>query len=200
MKYIVKLCRSDDIKSFIETWHYSKSINGVKNKYCFKMLDNNEIIGAAIMAKLGMANTWKKYGEKEEDVIELRRLCCIDDTPPNIESYFIGKIINWLKKYTKVLVVVSYADQHYNHTGIIYKASNFEYLGQTSPNKMIEWNGKLWHDKTIRTYYNGILKPYAQKLKDALDKGDAKYVTTDFKYIYIYKINRKIDPRQTFIF
>jgi hypothetical protein len=196
LKYTVKLCPREDIENFIEKWHYSHSINGVKTKYCFKLMDGDMLIGAAIMAKLGMANVWKKYGDNEEDVIELRRLCCIDDTPKNTESYFISQMVRWLRANTSIKVILSYADQYHNHTGIIYKASNFEYLGTTNPSKMIEWNGKLWHDKTIRTYYNGKLKPYAQKLKDALDKGEAKYVEAQYKHIYRYIIVRKINPRQ----
>ena len=40
--------------------------------------------------------------------MELRRLVCIDDTPKNTESYFIGKTLRWLKHNTDVEVVVSF--------------------------------------------------------------------------------------------
>jgi len=36
------------------------------------------------------------------------------------------------------------------------------------------------------------LKPYAQKLKDALAKGEAKFIMSKCKYIYRYDINRKV--------
>jgi hypothetical protein len=146
------------------------------------------MIGAILYAAFGMASVWKKYGSQEKDVVELRRLCCIDDAPKNSESFFISKTIRWLRQNTEVKTIISYADEFHNHKGIIYQASNFEYLGKTSPSIMIEWNGKLWHDKTIRTYYNGRLKPYAQKIKDALDRGEAKYIKSAYKHIYRYKI------------
>lgn len=188
-------CERNDIRDFIEKWHYSKSINGVKSNYCFRLMNGDIIVGAAILGKLGMANVWKKYGKQEEDIIEIRRLCCIEETPPNVESYFISKIIKWIRDNTAIKIVLSYADQFYNHTGIIYHASNFKYLGKTSPTRMIKWGDKLWHDKTIRTYYNGKLKPYAQELKDALDRGEAVYVGSMYKHIFIYEIRRKINPR-----
>ena len=47
--------------------------------------------------QIAMANVWKKYVSKEKDLIELRRLCCIDNTPKNTESYFIGFTLRWLK-------------------------------------------------------------------------------------------------------
>jgi len=189
--FFVYSCERKEIESFIEQWHYSHSINGVKTKYCFKLLDGDRLIGALIYAAFGMASVWKKYADSEEKVVELRRLCCIDDTPKNTETFFISRTIKWLKQNTDVDVIISYADEFHNHRGIIYQAANFVYLGTTSPSKMIEWNGRLWHDKTIRTYYKGKLKPYAQKLKDAIDNGEAKYVDSAFKHIYRYNIIRK---------
>lgn len=184
----VMLCERNDVKSFIETWHYSKNINGLKSNYCFKLLYEKKIIGAMMYGKIGMANVWKKYSDNEDDLIELRRLCCIDDTPKNTESYFIGNTLRWLKKNTKIKTVISYADSNYNHSGIIYKASNFKYAGMTAKGKVIVYNNKLYHDKTIRTKYNGKLKPYAEKIKTALKKGNAFYKNTLGKHIYLYKL------------
>lgn len=188
MNYKVEPSSRKEIRDFVETWHYSKSINGLMSSYCFKLLDGDKIIGAMIYGKLGMANTWKKYGEKETDVIELRRLCCVDDTLKNTESYFIGATLRWLKQNTDIKTVVSYADPEYGHSGIIYKASNFKLIGQSSKGKVILWNGKKFHDKAIRTMYKGKLKPFAQELKNALEKGDAVYKNTQGKNIYTYKL------------
>ena len=137
---------------------------------------------------LGMANAWKKYGQNESDVIELRRLCCIDDTPKCTESYFIGKTLRWLKKNTKHKTIVSYADTNYNHTGIIYRATNFKYEGLTAEGKVIDYNGKTYHDKSVRTKYNGKLKPFSQELKNALITGKAKYIKTFGKHIFTFKL------------
>ena len=145
--------------------------------------DNNLIYG-----KLGMANVWKKYGKYEFEVIELNRLCCIDDTPKNTESYFISKTIKWLKNNTKIKTIISYADPEYNHSGIIYRATHFKHIGFTSKGKVIMHNGKKYHDKTIRTKNNGKLKPYAERLKQALESGDAFYKTTQSKNIYLYEL------------
>lgn len=186
----VLVCDRKDIKQFIEKWHYSKSINGIMSSYCFKLMNNDEIIGGMIFGKLGMANAWKKYSKNAEDVIELRRLCCIDDTPKNTESFFIGACLRWLKKNTKLKIVVSYADPEYGHSGIIYQASNFVLVGKTSAGKVIFWNGKKYHDKAIRTKYKGELKPFAKRLKNAIESGEAYYSKTTGKNIYIFKLQR----------
>jgi hypothetical protein len=186
--FTVKICDRKEIKSFIETWHYSKSINGLKSNYCFKLMDKETIIGAMIYGQIGMANVWKKYADNEHDLIELRRLCCIDNTPKNTESYFIGFTLRWLKKNTDIKKVISYADSNYNHSGVIYRASNFNYLGMTLGGRVIVYNNKQYHDKTIRTKYNGKLKPFAAKIKSALENNLAQYIKTKGKHIYVYDL------------
>jgi hypothetical protein len=184
----VGLCERDDIIGFVEHWHYSKSINGIISDFCFRLMDNEQMIGAAIYGRLAMANQWKRFGESEADVIELRRLCCVDKTPKNTESFFIAKTLHWLKKNTQIKTVVSYADMEQNHTGTIYKASNFECLGQQAGAKVIMWNGKRYHDKAVRTKYNGQLKPFAVDLQSAIDAGAAVYQPTAGKVAYSYKL------------
>ena len=184
----VDLCERDDIIGFVEHWHYSKSINGIISDFCFRLMDNEQMIGAAIYGRLAMANQWKRFGESEADVIELRRLCCVDKTPKNTESFFIAKTLHWLKKNTQIKTVVSYADMEQNHVGTIYKASNFECLGQQAGAKVIMWNGKKYHDKAVRTKYNGQLKPFAVDLQSAIDAGAAVYQPTAGKVAYSYKL------------
>lgn len=184
--YKVELCERNEIRDFIETWHYSKNINGLISDYCFKLLDGETIIGGMIYGRIAMAGVWKKYTENESELTELRRLCCIDDTPKNTESYFIGHTLRWLKKNTDIKRVISYADTTYNHEGTIYKASNFKHCGMTAKGRVIMYQGKRYHDKTIRTKYKGELKPFAKRVKEALETGEAEYVKTKGKHIYIY--------------
>jgi hypothetical protein len=180
-------CNIKEIKDFVEKWHYSKSINGLSCKHCFKLVYKDKIVGAMIFGRMSMVNQWKKYGNKESEVIELRRLCCIDSTPKNTESFFISKCLKMIKKYN-YKIIVSYADPTYNHVGTIYKASNFTYVGRTAKGKLIIYKDKIYHDHAIRTKYKGKLKPFAEKLKKALEENEAKYIKTEGKYIYVYKL------------
>ena len=57
-------------------------------------------------------------------------------------------------------------------------------------------NGRQYHDKTIRTYYtnkNGVrnLKPFAQRVKDALERKEAYYEDRPSKHIYLFFLNKK---------
>jgi hypothetical protein len=188
------------IRELIETIHYSHSVNGLRVLQCFGLYDEDRLIGGMVYGGLGMANAWKRYADTEADVVELRRLAVIDDTPPTTESYFIGKTLRWLTQNTTLKTVVSYADNTQGHVGTIYKASNFQFKGETAKGKMLSLNGKLYHDKSLRTTYirkdgTKTLKPFAQRLKDALAAGDATWVATKTKNIYVYPLRNRTLPR-----
>lgn len=181
------------IRALIETLHYSHSVNGLKVAHCFGLYDADRLIGGMLYGAPAMRNAWKKYASSEEALLELRRLVVIDETPKNAESYFIGRSLRWLKQNTQVETIVSYADNTHNHKGTIYRASNFKYLGETPKGKMISWNGKLYHDKSIRTFYTTSagekrLKPFAQRIRTALENGDAHWVPTQTKNIFVYSL------------
>lgn len=189
--WYVKRVNRLDIRDFIEKWHYSSSINGCISDYCYGLYNPNGVLcGGMFFGRMAMANQWKRFSDTPDNVIELRRLCCVDDTPKNAESFFIGRALRLLKHDWRKGVVVSYADKEYNHNGTIYKASNFEMVGEISGARVIYWNDKRYHDKTIRTKYKGKLKPFAKRVKDALESGEAFYKKTAGKYTYVYTLGQ----------
>ena len=193
-EFVVKPVTIQEVKSFVEKWHYSKNINGLNISYVFGLFYKQYLIGAIIYGSLSMANTWQKYGTDETDVVELKRLCCIDATKKNTESFFIAKTIKFLKKYTNYKTIVSYADPYFNHQGTIYKASNFTHEGFTAKSKVILYKNKIYHDKTIRSVDDQKrLKPFTYEIKRALQLGQATYIDKPPKHIYCYEIKRKND-------
>ncbi|WVX87379.1 Mom-like DNA modification protein [Vibrio phage EniLVp02] len=187
--YYVKQVERSDIRDFIETWHYSGNINGCIADYCFALYrPDGVMVGAMFYGRMAMAGQWKRFSDRPDNVIELRRLCCIDDTPRNAESFFIARTLKILRKVWGRGIVVSYADLEYGHEGTIYKASNFKMIGKIKGARVIMFEGKRYHDKTIRTKYNGDLKPYAKRIRAALEAGEAFYKTTAGKMTYIYQL------------
>ena len=194
--FTVEYINRKAVTSFIEKYHYSHNINGIQSYHHFGLYTEGnfglpKMIGAMLYAMPSMPHTAKKYNPINSDrCMELRRLVCIDDTPKNTESYFIGKTLRWLKQNTDVEVVVSFADQHYGHTGIIYKATNFEYLGETSSARVLMVDGREYHSRSL----NQDKRPYGRELKRRYDAGDKNifFKNRKPKYIYVYYLNKKI--------
>ena len=70
------------VAGFIEKWHYSHNVNGITDEYSFGLYHENTLIGGALFgtpATPGVAEAYSEGGTLR--VTELRRLCCIDNTP-----------------------------------------------------------------------------------------------------------------------
>ena len=184
------------VKSFVEKYHYSHNINGIQSYHHFGLYSKGnfglpKMIGAMMYAMPSMPDTAAKYNPiNPRKCMELRRLVCVDDTPKNTESYFIGKTLRWLKRNTDLEVIISFADQHYEHSGTIYKASNFEYFGETSKSRILMVDGKEVHGRSL----NQTKRPYGRELKKRYEAGDENiyWVPRKPKHIFVYYLNKKI--------
>ena len=68
-------------------------------------------------------------------------------------------------------------------------ASNFEHLGMTQKSRSIVYNNKLYHEKTIRNKsVEGVYRPYALRIQQALKDGSAHYKDNLEKHIYMYEL------------
>ena len=189
------------VTSFIEKWHYSHYAGGIQHRQCFALYSPDgkfglpRMIGCMIYGQPAMSNTAAKYHPDNPDRCwELRRLCCIDDTPKNTESFFIGKTLKWLKQNTDAEVIISYSDLQQGHEGVVYKASNFINMGQTPGGQALMVDGKQYHDRTIRNkrpYARAIKRRWEEKQNGKKDD-DIYFVETKPKNIYVYYLNRKL--------
>ena len=155
------------IQEFIHEHHYSHNTNGIQGLECFALFAPGDfgipkMVGAMMYAIPSMPNTAKAYNPINPDrCVELRRLVCIDDTPKNAESFFIGKTIRWLKQNTDYEVIISFADKEHGHTGVIYRASNFEFVGETGAGRVLMVDGKEYHSRSL----SQPIKPYSRRIE-----------------------------------
>lgn len=68
---------------------------------------------------------WKK-------VLVLSRLVCTPDAPRNSPSFLLAQSVKAIRRDGRFECLLTYADEWQGHTGAIYRASNWEYLGLTA--------------------------------------------------------------------
>jgi hypothetical protein len=147
------------------------------------------MIGVCIYTRPAGPSAGQTYhSESPDKVLELRRLCLIDETPKNSESYFVSRTLKWLRKNTDWEFVISYADAEQGHTGVIYRASNFKYLGVTKPGKRLEVDGKSFHIRTLSM----TDRPYGVEINRRYKDGDEgiRIIETLPKHIYTYDLRK----------
>lgn len=117
-----------------------------------------------------------------KEVLELTRLWIEDDTPKNIESYFIGNTIKLLKEK----IIVSYSEPSQNHLGIVYQASNFIYTGLSEKR-----TDRLPVDKNIKLHSRTLTNSSYKDIETVLVERPRKH-----RYVYF---NCKPKERKKFI-
>lgn len=136
-------------RPFVKKWHYSNSMPGSKH-YFGLFRKRTELIGVACYGVPAMRHQSACYGCD----LELRRLCLIDDTPKNAESRFLSLTLKMLKRIG-YKAVLSLADPEHGHQGVIYKAANFEYLGEErgGGSRLLVIDGQVIHSRTAWARY-----------------------------------------------
>lgn len=139
------------IGNFVKAYHYSNSLS-CGNKKVFTLFVNNTLLGVACFGYPVGRNCIQKYG----NILELKRFVLAPGALKNTASWFIAKCVRELKK-TNYDAILSYADPDYGHEGTIYKASNFNYLGQQKQGTMVcqIGNNKV-HARQANKNYNRI--------------------------------------------
>ena len=178
-KCTIKVCKFSDIREIFENFHYKKGHMGGGISVCFAMYIENKLVGGSVLGK-------PRHEKKYKNCIDIRRMACLDEAPYNSESWFLGQIIQWVKKNTDYEHVLSYSDMTVGHVGTIYKAANFKEIGETTPTKYVEWNNKIYHPRSLT-----IDRDYSYKLRDAVKNGTALIKTGLPKKIWMFSIARK---------
>ena len=131
-------------KNCYRRWHYLKDTDFIQ-MFNYGAYFNGMIVGAISYGPPSAPETVKGlFGTtNQQGYFEIKRLAMNDDCPKNSESRFIAISCKLLRRTTEVKGIVTYADSSVNHTGIIYKASGFEYKGLTAPKKDFWVNGRI---------------------------------------------------------
>jgi hypothetical protein len=132
-----------DFAHLLRDYHYKRDNIGGGISHHLVLKYGIKTVGGAVIGKMRHSD---KYSEK---AIELRRMVLHPDCPKNTASYFLSKIIWWLKNNTDISVVYTFADQTVGHKGTCYKAANFKFVKETKESKYVIWNGKRYHCRSL---------------------------------------------------
>jgi len=118
---VVKKCESDEYKILLGKYHYLAGIG--RNSIPYGAYFNNELVGCIAYSPISRQNI-SIDGFNQNEIRELSRLCIHPKyQKKNFASWLIAQSLKLLDN--KYKCIISYSDETFNHTGIIYKASNF---------------------------------------------------------------------------
>lgn len=142
LQFFIRTVNHFTATNFYKKWHYLGDTDFISTINFGAYFDN--ICHGVI--SYGSPNAKKMKGYYDENSqdgwFEIKRLAMSDKAPKNSESRFIAISMRMLRKMFKVIGMVTLADSSVGHSGIIYKASGFKYLGLTDKKSDYVLNGK----------------------------------------------------------
>jgi hypothetical protein len=129
--------------ALIRAHHYAKGApNTSTYRHGLYRSDTWPLVGDACGVALWIPPTRRAAesvaGSDWQGVLCLSRLVVVDDVPKNGASYLLGRSMKMIDR-KRWPVLLTYADTAHGHTGAIYKATNWERLGETPA-------GDVWVD------------------------------------------------------
>lgn len=141
----------------VERCHYSKGgantatyLHGLFPAGC---VFDAQCIGVAWWMPPTKSAAQATFPENWNGVLCLSRLA-IEDAPKNAASFLLSRSMKMIDR-KRWPCLVTYADTWRGHTGAIYRATNWEYLGLTKPQRTYVKNGRMIARKagpTTRTH------------------------------------------------
>lgn len=126
-----------DVKLFIEQWHYSKCVPKGHNIF-FGWFDGNNELYTVANYGWGVNPYQEIYLTRitgldvtRKNCLELKRLCRREPKLPIELTGFLSECHRELKS-RGIKFIVSFSDPEYGHSGGIYRAASFHYLGKTN--------------------------------------------------------------------
>lgn len=125
-------------RAFVASHHYA---GGAPNTsvFCHGLLLNEELVGVALWLPPTRVAAESVTGGRGSDawrgVLALSRLAVAPSVPKNGASFLIGRSIRLIRQEPRWHTLLTYADTAQGHTGAIYRATNWTYLGTTAPGR-----------------------------------------------------------------
>lgn len=69
-------------------------------------------------------------------VLALSRMAVLPGAPKNTCSFMLARSVRAIRRDRRFVALVTYADESQGHSGAVYRASNWQYVGRTKPSPL----------------------------------------------------------------
>lgn len=182
-----------DAERAVMRWHYSRRMPKFKLA-CLGVWEGGKWIGAVIFGCGATPEIGMPFGVKQWEACELVRValgphqCAVSRVVAICQRMIV-------KRYPRLRVIVSFADESQGHVGGIYQALGWIYVGR-SRTDYITVGGVVVHPKTLHSRYGigGQSIPWLRKNVDPNARRVAQYDKHKYVLPICDDVRRKLKP------
>ena len=132
-EWVVRDAPLKEAKEFIRQYHYAK---GGSHTACYMHglyhRDYDGLWGVAQWLPPTRNACESVNKEQWTKVLSLSRLAIVPGVPTNAASFLLSASVRLIRRDGRFVSLVTYADESQGHTGLIYRAANWDYVGRTA--------------------------------------------------------------------
>lgn len=168
--FLVADADKDEARAFIRQYHYSRGCSNT-HVHMHGLFNSGELLGVAQWLPPTRVAAESVNKDRWQRVLSLSRLAVHPDVPTNGASFLLGRSIRIIHSEQKWVSLVTYADDFMGHTGQIYRATNWEYVGRMrgSP-RWEDAEGRQVARKSTRSRTNAEMEALGYRMVGVFDK------------------------------
>jgi len=152
----------------------------------FGVYSDTNLVGAVVVTSGARNAHHLLVGSRPGDVATLARLWLADAIPKNAESRVLGIVVRLCRKRGNVRALLTYADPAAGHTGTIYRAAGWRYLGRSQPGRYVDLgDGRPRHPRSVYSAH-GTNSPWRLRVNGL----SARSVRVEGKHRYCMVVDR----------
>ncbi len=133
-------------RRLVEKYHYAAGASNTAT-YLHGLFRSDEIfdeqcVGVAWWIPPTKSAALATFPARWQGVLCLSRLAIVPDVPKNACSFLVSRSRKLINRSIWPCLV-SYADEWQGHTGAIYRADNWQYVGKTKPERTYQIAGRM---------------------------------------------------------
>lgn len=164
--YVVRTIPLAQAQELVREYHYSRGgANTATFRHgLFHIGDPETPLGVAWWIPPTKSAANATHPSNWRGVLALSRLVIVPGMPTNAASFLMASSIRLIRKDARWECLVTYADTWQGHTGAIYKATNWTYVGTTAPES-------VWVDPVTDRMVARKAGPKTRTRQEMLDLG-----------------------------
>jgi len=181
----VDWCEYKAAKFAVENWHYSECMPAIKNVNV-GVWENGSFIGAVVFSRSANPNLGEMFGLDQSEYAELTRVALDEHESPvsQIATYAIKML---KRKDEGIKCLFSYADPLQDHSGGIYQAMNWDYLGRGAKSRVgkVKGTNEWKHSRQIQRLVQ----------TGRVDRQNIEWKQVPGKHKYVYPLDAEIEAK-----
>lgn len=151
--YNVRACSFAEGAALIRANHYAGGCaNTATHMHGLFRRDTGALVGAAQWLPPTRVAAESVAGTEWRRVLSLSRVVVLEGEPQNATSLLVGRSVRLVARDGRWVALVTYADESQGHTGGIYRATNWRYMGRTKPEpRWLDADGKQVSRKATKS-------------------------------------------------